>query len=234
MIGVCFLMGLLGSAHCLGMCGALAFGVSSLPVYGMRQQLSRAAIYNSGRVLSYAGLGLLVGTLADAAIWHEWQTSLSFVMGGFLIVLSLLSLDLEKLLHRSSWVTSYYKQVQSFIGSALKTRAAQFPLAVGGLNGLLPCGMVYLALAAGVSTASAMKSALCMTAFGLGTFPLMFLLMIIPTRHPMFRSIRRVTSRILPFCQAGLGIYLIYRGISASAPVTLNYWIAILNPTMCH
>jgi len=234
MFAIAFTMGLVGSLHCLGMCGPLAFGVASLPVTGRLQQVWRGLNYNFGRIISYSALGLLIGSLGDLVLFHDYQQQLSVGLGVSLILLSVLSLDIEKLLHRSSHFRSAYSKIQSALGAQLSTGAARYPAFIGMINGLLPCGMVYLALAAAASSGSLRSSVLTMSLFGLGTIPMMLLITILPTHHPRLGTLRRYASRVLPLFQLALGVFLIYRGIYTDTPVSLDYWIAKMNPVMCH
>ena len=92
-IGPAFIMGLAGSLHCIGMCGPLAL---SLPVShdNNLSRISGGLIYNSGRILSYTSMGLIVGSLGKLIIATRWQSNLSIALG-IIILLYLPHLRLQ-------------------------------------------------------------------------------------------------------------------------------------------
>ncbi|KID57251.1 cytochrome biogenesis protein [Pseudoalteromonas luteoviolacea] len=168
-----FFMGLMGSGHCLAMCGGIA---SSLQLAQSKQQpLIVAFLYNLGRLLSYATAGLLVAALgASLAEQHTgFGLALSYLSGVFMLLVGLYIMRLagtlnwlEKLGNVVIW-QRLVKLNRHILPIDTKTKA----LAYGALWGWLPCGLVYSALIWSLQAKSALHGALTMVAFALGTFP---------------------------------------------------------------
>jgi sulfite exporter TauE/SafE len=198
--------GLIGSLHCVGMCGplAMAMPVGRLP----RSQRGLAiGLYHGGRVTAYAGLGLLMGSLGQGILLAGLQRPVSIAAGLFLLLWTLVNRGVFPGLAMSRatrWV------VQPM------TRFLQNPTlrAFGGLgflNGLLPCGFVYVALAGAITTSSAVTGAVYMGLFGLGTVPALLSIRFLPSLFPL--SLRRRFTLFMPLVTVALGLLLLVRGI---------------------
>jgi sulfite exporter TauE/SafE len=178
-----FFVGLLGSGHCFGMCGGIAAGLGSLPMANAPQNVAKprassALLFNTGRVLSYAFLGLisawLLGGLGKALNVPQWSMILR--------LLTALMIFLIGLQYLFNWNTL---AVIERAGSKLwkfvlpiAVRASSLPggsgrLALGLCWGLLPCGLVYSVLLTASAAGSPVSGATVMLAFGLGTLPSM-------------------------------------------------------------
>lgn len=167
-----FLVGLLGGAHCVGMCGGIVGALSM----GSAQRWSLHLAYNLGRILSYALAGALAGLLGGASMVLSGQLPVRlvlFVLANLMLValgLYLLgataSLALIERAGQRLWA-----RIQPFSRRFLpaRTPAQAFPLGV--LWGWLPCGLVYSALATALTSGSSAQGAGLMLAFGLGTLP---------------------------------------------------------------
>jgi len=232
MLSVPFLLGFLGSVHCLGMCGPLAMGVARTGDGHWGPLLRRAFLYNLGRALTYAVLGLLVGGIAQQFLKSGWQQNISITAGILLIVLFLMAVTPETLLQKSAWYREGLKKWQTQLGQAMQKWGKSSALILGLLNGLLPCGLVYIALAGALAFAAAWQSALFMFMFGLGTLPSLFVLMTGSGRLPLFRN--RFFRKALPAVQLAMGIFLIYRGIAVELPFDLSWYLTVEEPPMCH
>ncbi|WP_036977240.1 sulfite exporter TauE/SafE family protein [Pseudoalteromonas luteoviolacea] len=168
-----FFMGLMGSGHCLAMCGGIA---SSLQLAQTKQKpLVVAFLYNLGRLVSYAVAGLLVASLGvSLAKQHtSFALALSYLSGFFMLLVGLYIMRiagtlnwLEKLGNFIIW-QRIVKLNKHILPIDTKTKA----LAYGALWGWLPCGLVYTALLWSLQAKSALYGALTMVAFALGTFP---------------------------------------------------------------
>ncbi|MES2265134.1 MAG: sulfite exporter TauE/SafE family protein [Bacteroidota bacterium] len=207
-----FYIGLFGSVHCIGMCGPLAFAV---PSFHSRWWLVIAdkLIYNAGRVLSYTVLGYLIGLLGKQLWLAGLQQSVSIISGALIIVVGFSRLFKTRF-KQSRLMTLLLSPVQKTISYALNHHMGHF--IVGVLNGLLPCGFVYLALVGAVNTSSAIASAQYMFWFGAGTFPLM-LIATIGSGYigPVFR--RRI-NKGMPFLMICLGCWFLLRGLNLNIP----------------
>src|ERR1043165_2107864 len=141
LIGSAFVMGLAGSLHCIGMCGPLAL---SLPI-SHNNKLSRISggiIYNSGRILSYAALGLLFGSLGNLIIASKWQSGLSIALG---IIILLYLLVPKKYFHFTTTTVfgKSFMLLRQQLGKLFQSKNPGSIFFIGILNGFLPCGLVY-------------------------------------------------------------------------------------------
>jgi hypothetical protein len=164
-------LGILSSLHCIGMCGPIAL---ALPVHQMPpgKKLLSILHYNLGRVITYATLGALFGMIGQTFRFFGFQQILSIVIG----VLILVGLFASKLPAFAKLGGRFYKPFSALknkIAALFRKKTFRSFLAIGFLNGLLPCGMVYVAIAGAAATGMIYKGALFMAAFGIGTLPLM-------------------------------------------------------------
>ncbi|WP_069659882.1 sulfite exporter TauE/SafE family protein [Arcticibacter eurypsychrophilus] len=206
-----FFTGLFGSVHCLGMCGPLAFAIPSKHSNRWLVLLDKL-MYQVGRIISYSILGIIIGIIGKQLWLSGLQQSVSILSGVFIILAALSQLNRRQFLrNQSSVVITYYNKLFSY---ALRHKANH--LITGLLNGFLPCGFVYLALAGAVNTGNVMDSALYMALFGLGTLPLM---LIATFGMGMVSSFfKQKINRIVPYFMICLGLWFILRGSALSIP----------------
>jgi sulfite exporter TauE/SafE len=173
-----FLGGLLGSAHCVGMCGGFAVGVG-LGSRGFGSNLRRQAIYTAGRIFTYSVFGVTAGyagfwIAGRASVWINTQAALCLVAGLLLSGQGLLALGL---IPRRFWPAPAGGGspclAGTFVGPFLASRALLDVLLAGVFTGFLPCGLVYGYLALASSSADMLQGLLTMALFGAGTAPLM-------------------------------------------------------------
>ena len=169
MFWTAFLMGLLGSFHCIGMCGPI---VLALPLKGVFYKL----VYNIGRVITYAAIGSIIGFIGHSFSLVGWQQSLSIGTGIIMLVVVLFTKYKHFDLPLNGFLNRVYLYVKHKLGPLLKSKSSFSPLIIGMLNGLLPCGLVYAAMFTALSMGSIEGSAYYMLFFGLGTIPLMLIL----------------------------------------------------------
>ena len=216
MLVVSFTLGLFGSLHCLFMCGPLVLGVGkSSQKHGLGLFLHSMG-YNLSRVLAYVLLGVIFGMLGKGFSLIGFQQMLSIITGVLLLVLVLASLDLERFIFRFSAIRNLYSKYSVFLQRKISVLAQSHPLTLGFLNGLLPCGMVYIALAGALGTASIYEGAIFMLSFGLGTLPMILLIM--TSSSSLFQLSGKYRKYIIPIGQAALGIYMIIRGSGSALP----------------
>ena len=210
-----FFFGLLGSFHCVGMCGAIAL---ALPGAGgsRGRYVAGRVLYNLGRVTTYALLGAAAGVLGQGLRLAGWQQSLSLLSGGLILLLVVTPeryvgqaaafFDLDVVLAKVKSRLAYFYQ-QPSLGALYTT---------GLLNGLLPCGLVYLALAGALSAPGVAGAAAYMGLFGLGTLPLMLALSLTGQLVPLrWRGRLRRAVPVLAILLAGL---FIVRGLGLGIP----------------
>jgi len=208
-----FLMGLLGSLHCAVMCGPLML---SLPL--RNTSLLKSALqliwYQLGRILIYTLLGVLVGWIGNSFTVFANQEILSLTIGVLLVIFTILQLSGRQLKSinnlQQKMITPLSKLMGKFYGLPI------WGFFAGLLNGLLPCGMVYLALATALNTASLQGGANFMFLFGLGTMPLM--LMISLGGIYLKKYIRFNTQKLVPYFMLFMGTLLILRSADLGIP----------------
>ena len=213
-IASAFIMGFAGSLHCVGMCGPLAF---SLPVSHTNNlsRISGAVIYNAGRIFTYTILGILFGSFGRLFISTNWQSKLSIGLG--IIILLYLFLP-KKYFHLSSGnlISKPFMWLREKLGSLFKSKKYSSLFLIGILNGLLPCGLVYLALSSAVITAGPWHGAMFMSMFGAGTFPAMFAAVV--AGNYLNQSFRLKISKAIPVLLTFMAVLLILRGMELGIP----------------
>ncbi|MBB2150479.1 sulfite exporter TauE/SafE family protein [Pedobacter sp. LMG 31462] len=206
-----FMIGLLGSVHCIGMCGPLAFAVPSLKQGWVFLVLDKL-LYQLGRIVSYCFLGLIIGLIGQQ-LWMAGLQQVISIFSGILIVMAACS-RLFKIQMLKNTPAAFLKPFNKLFGYALKHKANH--LIIGIINGFLPCGFVYLAMAGALNTGSVSNSAIYMFWFGMGTLPLMF----IATVGIGFTGalVRKKINRVIPYFMLFLGIWFILRGMELNIP----------------
>jgi len=178
-----FFVGLLGSGHCFGMCGGLAAGLGTLPVPGNPEAIAKpraasAFLFNFGRIISYAGLGLvsswLLASLGHSLNVPKWSMVLRFATAVMIFLIGVQFLFNWQTL---AGIERIGAKVWKFV-LPLAVKASSLPggsgrLLLGLCWGLLPCGLVYSVLLTASAAGAAISGAAVMFAFGLGTLPSM-------------------------------------------------------------
>lgn len=208
-------IGVVSSLHCMGMCGpiAIAAQVGSGPLI---QRLSRGLLYHAGRIATYATLGVLVGLMGERLAMMGIQKWVSIGAGAVIIIAMLLPVAMRNRLDPTSVLGRYFMQLKSNFSGLMRSRNAAAPLGLGALNGLLPCGMVYVALTGALAEGSLFRSALFMVTFGLGTLPA--LMAVVLATDLITLEHRKFFSKIWPFAMMVLGALFILRGLELGIP----------------
>lgn len=227
-LGIGFLMGILGSAHCIGMCGPL---VMALPISQTNQNLKWVSIvlYHLGKVLSYSLLGVLVGVFGKQLFFLVAQQQISIVMGIMMLSYVAWVFFLQKRFGLNKSVVLFKGPILKALSKTLKSKSIFATLFIGILNGLLPCGMVYLALGSAFTTGSIANGALFMFFFGLGTIPA---LLIVGIGGQLF-GFKYIIQKWMPYMIATMGTVLILRGMNLGIPF-LSPHIELNNSIICH
>jgi uncharacterized protein len=227
-----FVGGLLGSAHCVGMCGGFALIVGT-PARRLRANVVRQLAYSAGRIFTYATLGAFVGygglRLADGlGGLVNVQAGLCIVAGLLLVVQGLVSAGVIVRVRRVvqlAWAggTSGVQIVPEadagfgclmggLVGTFLRDRRLSSVFLAGVFTGLLPCGLVYAYLALAATAGDLFVGLATMTAFGLGTVPLMVLAGSGSTLVSL--ASRRRLLQLAAWCVVLTGLVSIARGVS--------------------
>lgn len=226
-----FTIGLFGSLHCVGMCGPIAM---SLPYQGAGRvaAAANALLYNLGRTVTYMAIGAVFGLLGKGIFLAGYQSALSIAMGVLMLILAFFSTDLESRLARLSFLQAPLGRLKAALGRLLGARSQRSFFSIGLLNGLLPCGLVYMAVVGAVSTGSVGKGAAYMGLFGLGTIPLMLLTAL--AGNWIGARMRKRIRAVLPFMLALIAALLIWRGLNFDLPRGLELWEDASNVPLCH
>lgn len=210
-----FLVGIMGSVHCAGMCGPIAL---ALPTGGKRgwQLLAGRLAYNGGRIATYALLGFLVGAIGRGIALLGYQQTLSIVLGAFLLLTSVAPAAARRFLPRVPGADAVQGTLSHALALLFRRRSLTSLFLVGVLNGFLPCGFVVAALAGAATTGSEAGGVLFMAGFGAGTVPIMLGLSMAGYRLP--QAVRAKLVSVLPWLGALLGVLLIVRGMGLGIP----------------
>jgi len=206
-----FLFGLIGSAHCAGMCGPLAL---ALPSSGnsRAQFLVGRLIYNSGRIVTYAALGGLFGVFGRTFAMAGLQRWVSLAAGAMILIGVIASPGVTGVIPVS--------RVVQFLKSALARhlRLGTFGSLfwIGLLNGFLPCGLVYAACAVAITLGNIPAGMEYMILFGLGTVPMMLAFSLAGKKIQWM--LRFKLQRVLPIFLALAGGLLLLRGLDLGIP----------------
>jgi sulfite exporter TauE/SafE len=210
-----FLGGLLGSAHCVGMCGGFALTIG-LGARSLSSNLLRQLTYTLGRILTYGFLGVAAGY---AGLWLSLragtlvnvQAGLSILAGGLLMSQGLLALGiLPRRLFSVAGAGESPCLAGSFVGPFLTAPGWSNALIAGVLTGFLPCGLVYGFLTLASSSTSVLHGLLTMGAFGAGTAPMMILTG--AGGSLLSHSSRRHLLRVSAVCVLVTGVISLARG----------------------
>ena len=202
-------MGIVGSLHCVGMCGPI---IMSIP-WSNTQKALQISLYHVGRATTYAIMGALVGGVGqlflpkDLGVWPA-------LISGSVLVLVFLAQSFPTVLQNNRFPAS---SIAGFFRSFLKMDSVFSRFFMGMVNGILPCGMVYSALAVAILYHNALYSGLFMFLFGIGTSPLLVLLSRIKMylgKYPFFKR-----EKTIRFALLLLGLLIILRGAGLGIPM---------------
>ncbi|RAJ16412.1 sulfite exporter TauE/SafE family protein [Olleya aquimaris] len=209
------IFGLLGSFHCVGMCGPIAF---MLPVDRSNsfKKVSQITAYHIGRLLAYSIIGLVFGLIGKSLYIFGLQQKLSIIIGALMIVVIIFP---YKKIGQHLIVKPIFKAVgfvKKQMGQALKKKTADTFLTIGFLNGFLPCGLVYMAVFGAIATGTALQGSLYMAFFGLGTIPLMTTAIYLGKF--LNTTIKQRIQKVIPVFVVVIGALFILRGLGLGIP----------------
>jgi sulfite exporter TauE/SafE len=197
------------------MCGPIAI---ALPLHGntVPQKVFGGALYNFGRTITYGIMGAIFGLLGQGISMIGFQQKISVIMGAFMI-LSVLFPVLFRNQYRmyKSWFSLVGKLKKS-IGQMFSIRSFSSLFFIGLLNGLLPCGLVYIAIAGAIGTGNVAQGTLYMILFGLGTIPMMLTISL--AGNMMGLALRNRINKLIPVLVVVVGLLFILRGLDLGIP----------------
>jgi len=215
MVYSALVLGLLGSLHCMGMCGPIAF---MLPVNRSNSwvKAGQIGLYHLGRIFAYGIIGLVFGLLGKSLYIFGIQQQLSIAIGVLMIVLVLIPTNFAGKLRLVQPIYKLISKIKSHLGSALKKRSADTFLTIGFLNGFLPCGLVYMAVFGAIAMGNLTQSSLYMVLFGIGTIPLMTTAVYIGKF--LNYNIKTKIQKAIPVFVVIIGALFILRGLGLGIP----------------
>ena len=205
-----FTLGFAGSLHCIAMCGPLSL---ALPTAHLSPSLKvwYLFIYQLGRVLTYSILGFIFSVAGRGIFIAGFQQWFSITMGMLMLLMAVIYFIQKTSIH-FSLLNGLYARLSILMGRIIKSNLGIISFALLGMaNGLLPCGMVYIALATVLSMHSLANGVGFMAMFGAGTLPMMLLLIL--GSHSISPVLRRLFSKAIPVFISLAGIFLIMRGL---------------------
>jgi len=208
-------LGLMGSFHCAGMCGPIAI---ALPLHGntVPQKIFGGGLYNIGRTITYGVMGAIFGLVGQGLQLIGFQQKVSVIMGSIMIISVLFpALFKNQYSLDKSWF-SVVGKLKKKIGEMFSIRSFQSLFFIGMLNGLLPCGLVYMAIAGAIGTGGVVEGSLYMILFGLGTIPM--LLAISLAGNILSLTVRNKINKLIPVLVVVVGILFVLRGLSLGIP----------------
>jgi len=209
-----FMMGLLGSFHCVGMCGPLAL---SLPLKndGVWSKFSGTLLYNAGRVVTYAAFGLVFGSIGKSLALFGYQQLLSILLGIAIIFFVVLPKRFAAF-NNNNFVLKMLEKIRLSLGNLFLQENNSSLFSIGLLNGLLPCGLVYMAAAGALATGDLKSSVAFMVFFGLGTLPMMWSIAFFGNYISIGN--RQTIRKAYPYIMMMMACLLILRGMGLGIP----------------
>jgi sulfite exporter TauE/SafE len=209
LLSAALLAGILGSAHCLGMCGGISglFAVNT-SVATLRTQVPFALTYNAGRVVSYAVLGSIVGLFGSVIVKASPSLAVGIRLASGIIIILVglkVAFDIRWLNAIERMGASIWSRIAPAAKGLVPVTSLPRALGLGLLWGWLPCGLVYSVLMIAATSAEPVSGAAVMVAFGVGTMPAMIMTGLGAAR--LAELMRRRSARL------GMGLVIVAMGI---------------------
>ncbi len=207
-----FLLGLFSSLHCLGMCGPLQAMVTG--AFQQKAGYRHIILYHFSRITTYGILGLLAGLAGRSLGFQNWQQNIS-LFSGLLLLFAMAAFYFFKLDRKLLRLVFPYLSRMRMRLQQNRSSQSLYNTGSGVLNGLLPCGMVYLAIFPATAGGSPLTAVFYMLLFGTGTLPLLFLTNMGALSFLQKRS--RSIQKLIPALVIITAVLLILRGIDNGA-----------------
>ncbi len=208
-------LGFLGSFHCVGMCGPIAL-VLPLNRNSVFSKIAGALLYNIGRVFTYILFGGLFGLIGQSLVIAGYQQVLSITLGVAILVMVLLPTSVVTKFKLTAIIYSYVGKLKQQLGLLFHKNSFSSLFFIGTLNGLLPCGLVYLGIAGAIASGSSLDGSIFMALFGLGTIPAMLTLSLLGNSISL--NVRNKIKKAMPVFIVSMALLLILRGMNLGIP----------------
>ncbi len=226
-----FVMGALGSFHCIGMCGPLAI---ALPVQqpGIHQRFIATLLYNGGRVITYSLFGLVAGLAGESFSFFGMQQWLSIAAGAAIALMVILPRLFPATFGNVQLAGGFFIRLRQSFGRLFFKKNQSALFVIGLMNGLLPCGLVYLAIAGATATGSVPAAMLFMAAFGLGTLPMMWSISF--WGQVIGMGMRQKIRKAYPYMMVVMACLLMLRGMGLGIPYISPAGVPGKTALQCH
>ncbi len=208
-------LGLLGSFHCVGMCGPIAIALP-LGHGNWFKRISGGLGYNLGRTITYGLLGAFFGLIGQGLELAGFQRWVSIAMGSTMVIAGISPRFIKGGAYLERVSGQFVGQLQQNLAKLFKNGSIPSLFLVGILNGFLPCGLVYMALAGALATSSFSSGILFMIVFGLGTIPMLLLISL--AGNLISGTFRQKINKGIPYLIVIIGLLFILRGLNLSIP----------------
>jgi sulfite exporter TauE/SafE len=209
MISAAFILGLLGSWHCVAMCGPIAL---IIPTAHGKNRIYSILLYHSGKIFAYMVIGSLVGMFAIFLESLKIQAIITIAIGIFIAILALVPFILKKVEQKGYVLFSSYFKLKAKIASSLKKDRLDYSFYIGFMNGFIPCGLVYVAALGALAQSNHLEAITFMLFFGLGTAPFMSLLIFFSDH--LKKRFQKHGGLLRTMAIALVGVFMIWKGIS--------------------
>jgi sulfite exporter TauE/SafE len=204
-----FVLGIGGSLHCIGMCGPLALSIPFSKE--SKQKWISITIYYTFKAIAYGVLGIIMGALGKGIMLMNYQQILSIIAGVFIILMAF-----KPYIKTQAGNFFFQKQFSAIYQNMVTAPRWWYYAALGFLNGWLPCGMVYTALATAAVSGSGFNGFATMFVFGLGTTPALWILTVFKSKISI--KLRSQLKPIVALTSILIGVVLIIRGMNLGLP----------------
>lgn len=225
-LGIAIALGLLGSLHCAAMCGPLLLALPTASGAAGNFILGRV-IYQLGRISTYGFMGVVAGLIGQSVVFAGMQRWLSIALGAAILT----GFFLSKKIVLAAPVVRLVMRLKSLMATQLRQRSFRSLALLGMLNGLLPCGLVYVALAGAITRGNIFSGVLFMCMFGLGTLPMMLGIGLSGRIFPP--AWRMKLRRTIPAGVCLLAGLLILRGLALGIPYVSPALVAGVPASCC-
>lgn len=209
------LMGIMGSFHCAGMCGPIVLDIP-LPGEAWYTKLTGLLSYHLGRTLTYTIMGLVFGLIGLGFSLAGIQRWVAMGTGIIMILTVLLPYITKKTLFSSNLSNRITLLIQRLFFPLLNKKSWIGLFLAGALNGLLPCGLVYVALGSALAFGGVVPSTLFMISFGLATAPMLIAISL--AGNLVTKRVRTAINKAIPVMIVIVGLLFILRGANLGIP----------------
>ncbi len=211
-----FLIGFAGSLHCVGMCGPIVLALPGAQDNKMRLLISRL-LYNTGRTITYGFMGLVMGLIGETISLTGFQQPVSIALGVLILLAVILPSAFMQRFYPADSYGRLTQKLKDLFGRFFGRNTYSSLLVIGLLNGFLPCGLVYMALAGSLAAGGILPGVSYMLLFGLGTIPVLLAMSFLGNFIGL--RIRRHINRLLPVGAALIAVLFIFRGLGLGIPL---------------